>query len=83
MPINDADKGAFAIVRAPHGYPPATSSQAFRLERDDCQRLPLFGGDMDRIYDTVDDDIDPVGIGGADVVAELLVAVGPVSSDCV
>lgn len=38
---------------------------------------------MDRIYDTVDDDIDPVGIGGADVVAELLVAVGPVSSDCV
>lgn len=29
---------------------------------------------MDRIYDLFDDDVDPVGVGGADVLAQLRVA---------
>lgn len=30
---------------------------------------------MDRVYDSVDDDIDSVGVGGANIISELLVEI--------
>lgn len=74
--LTDPNESTFPILRAPHCDPPITSRQASRLERDDSYALPLLRGDVDRIHDSLDDDIDAIGICGADVVAELGVAIG-------
>lgn len=70
----DPDVSAFPVVRPTHCDPPVASRQAPRLKRDDGYAFPLLRSNMDRIDDSIDDDIDPVRIGGTDVVAELLVA---------
>lgn len=72
--IRQSNEGAFPIVRAPDPYPTIASGKAFRLKRDIANSLTLSRRYMDRVDDSVDDDVDPIGVGGTDVVAELLVA---------
>lgn len=73
--ITDLNKGAFPILGAPHRDPPKASRQASRFERNDGYVLRALRGDVDSPYDSLDNDIDAIGIGGADVVAELGVAI--------
>lgn len=74
LSLADLDEGTFSIFRAPHCDPPITSRQASRFEGDKGYTLALLRGDVNHIDNSLDDDIDAIGIGGADVVAKLGVA---------
>lgn len=73
--LTDLNEGAFSILGTPHRDPPKASRQASRLERNDSYVLRALRGDVDGPHDSLDNDIDAIGIGGADVVAELGVTV--------
>lgn len=72
--IRQLNKGALSVVLAPNAYPTIASGKTSRLERDIRYAFSFLRRYMDRIYDFIDSDVDPVGVGGADVVAELVVA---------
>ena len=72
--IRHLNKGTLPIVLAPDAYPTIASGEASRLEWNICYALSFLRRYMNRIYDLVDGDVDLVGVGGADVVAELVVA---------
>lgn len=72
--VGDSNESAFPIIRASHSNPSISSSKTFWFERDDGHTLSLAGRYMDHVYYSVNDNVDPVGIGRTDVVAKLLVA---------
>lgn len=64
---------AFPVVRPPDSYPTVARSETSWLKGDIGDTLPLLRRYVDGIDDSVDGNVDPVGVGGADVVAKLLV----------
>lgn len=73
--VTDLNESAFSILGAPHRDPPKASRQASRLERNDSYILGALGGNVDGPDDSLNNDIDAIGIGGADVVTKLGVTV--------
>lgn len=74
IPIRQANKGTFTIIRTAHAYPTIAGGQAFRFKGDVGNGLTLLRRHMDGVNNPVNDDVDPIGVGGANVMAELLVA---------
>lgn len=72
--ISDSNESAFSIIRTSHTNPSVASSETFWLERYDGYTLSLAGLNVNRIYNFVNDDVNPVGVGSTDIVAKLLMA---------
>lgn len=72
--VTDFDECAFAILWTSHPDPAIRSSQTSGLEWNGSYALPLLGRYVDRVNDSLNNNIDPIGVGSADVVAKLRVA---------
>jgi hypothetical protein len=73
--ISDSNESALSIIRTSHRNPPIASSETFRFEGYDGYTLSLAGLNVNRIYNFVDDNVNSVGVGGADIVTKLIMKV--------
>lgn len=71
--IADAYESTFAIFWTPHYYPTMSSDQTARFKWDDRYSLALLSRYVYWIHDSLDDDINAIGVRSTNVVAKLCV----------
>lgn len=76
MATREFNESTLSIIGPSDHNPAVSGGKAFWLKRHPLNCIPLLRLDMDRVDDLVDDEIDPVWIRSAYVVAQLTVAKG-------
>jgi hypothetical protein len=72
--ITDFNECAFTILWTSHPDPAICSSESSGLEWNGSYALPLLGRYVDCVNNSLNNDINPIGVGSADVVAKLRMA---------
>jgi hypothetical protein len=76
MATREFNESTFSIIGPSDHNPAVSRGKAFWLKRHPLNCIPLLRLDMDRMDDLVDDEIDPVWIRSAYIVAQLTVTRG-------
>ena len=68
------DEGAITMLFAANTNPTVASRETPRLERHNGYDISLSRRDVNSVYDPFHRNVDPVGVGGTDVMTELVMA---------